>query len=54
MKHQYNVVDMFCGAGGESTGIMQAAAAQDMKIQLTAINHALSLSRQNKLGTRFP
>ncbi len=39
MKHTYSVVDMFCGAGGESTGIMQAAAAQDIKIQLTAINH---------------
>jgi site-specific DNA-cytosine methylase len=26
MKKIFNVVDMFCGAGGESTGIMQAAA----------------------------
>lgn len=39
MKQIYNVVDMFCGAGGESTGIMQAAATRGMKIQLTAINH---------------
>jgi DNA (cytosine-5)-methyltransferase 1 len=30
---------MFCGAGGESTGIYQAAAERDMKIRLTAINH---------------
>ena len=39
MKRTFEVVDMFCGAGGESTGIMQAAAARDMKIHLTAINH---------------
>jgi DNA (cytosine-5)-methyltransferase 1 len=39
MKKTYNVVDMFCGAGGESTGIMQAALEQDMKVNLLAINH---------------
>jgi DNA (cytosine-5)-methyltransferase 1 len=39
MKKTYNVVDMFCGAGGESTGITQAALAMDMKVNLTAINH---------------
>jgi DNA (cytosine-5)-methyltransferase 1 len=39
MKKNYNVVDMFCGAGGESTGIMQAAQEQDMKVNLLAINH---------------
>ncbi len=39
MKQLYNVVDMFCGAGGESTGIIQAAAAMDIRIHLTAINH---------------
>jgi DNA (cytosine-5)-methyltransferase 1 len=39
MKKTFEVVDMFCGAGGESTGIFQAAIAQDMKIHLTAINH---------------
>jgi len=39
MKKTFNVVDMFCGAGGESTGIMQAALAQDMKVNLYAINH---------------
>jgi len=39
MKKNYQVVDMFCGAGGESTGIMQAAEAQDMKVDLLAINH---------------
>ena len=39
MKKTYNVVDMFCGAGGESTGIMQAALEMDMKVNLLAINH---------------
>ena len=39
MKKTFEVVDMFCGAGGESTGIVQAAAARDMNIHLTAINH---------------
>lgn len=39
MKKTYNVVDMFCGAGGESTGIIQAAQELDIKINLFAINH---------------
>ena len=39
MKKTFEVVDMFCGAGGESTGIMQAAMEQDMKVNLLAINH---------------
>ena len=39
MRKTYNVVDMFCGAGGESTGIMQAIMEQDIKINLFAINH---------------
>jgi DNA (cytosine-5)-methyltransferase 1 len=39
VKHTYNVIDMFCGAGGESTGIMQAAEQQGLNVSLTAINH---------------
>jgi DNA (cytosine-5)-methyltransferase 1 len=39
MKKTFEVVDMFCGAGGESTGILQSAAERGMKIHLTAINH---------------
>jgi DNA (cytosine-5)-methyltransferase 1 len=39
MKETFEVVDMFCGAGGESTGIFQAATGHDMQIHLTAINH---------------
>jgi DNA (cytosine-5)-methyltransferase 1 len=39
VKKNFIVVDMFCGAGGESTGIMQAAQERGMKVSLTAINH---------------
>jgi DNA (cytosine-5)-methyltransferase 1 len=39
MKKEFVVVDMFCGAGGESTGIMQAAQERNMRVSLTAINH---------------
>ncbi|MDR2509880.1 MAG: DNA cytosine methyltransferase [Spirochaetaceae bacterium] len=39
MKKIFTVVDMFCGAGGESTGIMQAAREKDLNVRLTAINH---------------
>jgi len=39
LKKTFNVVDLFCGAGGESTGIMQAAIERDIKVNLFAINH---------------
>jgi len=39
VKKLFTIVDMFCGAGGESTGIMQAAQEQDMDVSLFAINH---------------
>ncbi|MCL2473099.1 MAG: DNA cytosine methyltransferase [Treponema sp.] len=39
MSKTYNVADLFCGAGGESTGIMQAAEMTGMKVNLLAINH---------------
>jgi DNA (cytosine-5)-methyltransferase 1 len=32
-------IDMFCGAGGESTGLMQATAELGYKTELFAINH---------------
>jgi DNA (cytosine-5)-methyltransferase 1 len=38
MKHK-TVIDMFSGAGGESTGIFQACEESGMKIKLSAINH---------------
>ena len=34
-----NVIDMFCGGGGESTGIFDAAKQYDFKINMSAINH---------------
>jgi site-specific DNA-cytosine methylase len=31
--------DLFCGAGGASTGLMRAAAALGVKVDLLAVNH---------------
>ena len=39
MKKTFNVVDMFCGAGGESTGIINAAMELGVRVNLLAINH---------------
>lgn len=33
------VVDMFCGAGGSSTGFARAAEAHGVELELTAVNH---------------
>jgi DNA (cytosine-5)-methyltransferase 1 len=33
------VADLFCGAGGTSTGVKLAAAAADVRVELTAVNH---------------
>jgi len=33
------IVDLFCGAGGTSTGLIQAAGAAGKKVRLTAIDH---------------
>ena len=38
-KKIITAVDLFCGAGGTSTGLMQAAASVGKKVNLTAINH---------------
>ena len=37
MKH--HIVDLFCGAGGVSTAILQAAKALQTPVKLTAVNH---------------
>ncbi|MBE3039276.1 MAG: DNA cytosine methyltransferase [Chloroflexi bacterium] len=34
-----NVADLFCGGGGETTGIVQAARQAGLKIDLAAVNH---------------
>jgi hypothetical protein len=39
VKKTFEMMDMFCGAGCESTRMDQAAEEWDMKIRLTAINH---------------
>lgn len=39
MKNTFKAVDLFCGAGGTSTGLIQAAAAHGKNVELTAINH---------------
>lgn len=35
----FSVADLFCGAGGESTGIVEAARAAGHEIDLLAVNH---------------
>ena len=39
MRKELHVVDMFCGGGGESTGLFAAAERNGLKIRLSAINH---------------
>lgn len=39
MRKTYTAVDLFCGAGGESEGLKQAAEKQEMSLVLTAVNH---------------
>lgn len=34
-----NIIDMFCGGGGESTGLIQAAHEYDFDVNISAINH---------------
>lgn len=33
------IADLFCGGGGETTGIVQAAAAAGLRLDLAAVNH---------------
>lgn len=39
MTRKIVAVDMFCGAGGTSTGLAQACEQLGLKVELTAINH---------------
>lgn len=34
-----NIVDMFCGGGGESTGLIEAAHDWNFDVNMSAINH---------------
>ena len=36
---ELNIVDMFCGGGGESTGLIEAAHDYNFDINMSAINH---------------
>jgi DNA (cytosine-5)-methyltransferase 1 len=48
-------VDLFCGAGGTSTGLMAAARHLDLDVKLTAINHwdvAIETHSRNHPGAR--
>ena len=37
--NKLNIVDMFCGGGGESTGLIEAAHDYNFDINMSAINH---------------
>lgn len=39
MVKPFRAADLFCGAGGTSTGLIQACAAADVPVELTAVNH---------------
>lgn len=39
MKDKVNIVDMFCGGGGESTGLISAAHEYGFDVNMSAINH---------------
>lgn len=49
------IADLFCGGGGETTGIVQAAAAAGLRLDLAAVNHwqvAIETHRLNHPGAR--
>lgn len=55
MKKIIKAVDLFCGAGGESTGLHQAIAHLGLELQLLAINHwdiAIETHTANHPGTK--
>lgn len=37
--NKLNIVDMFCGGGGESTGLIEAAHDYNFDVNMSAINH---------------
>jgi len=44
------VADLFCGGGGETGGILDAAAAAGLRLDLAAVNHwqvAIETHRMN-------
>ena len=39
MKKRLHAADLFCGAGGTSTGLLQACERMERRVELTAVNH---------------
>lgn len=39
MRKKFHAADLFCGAGGTSTGLIQAADLAGRRVELTAVNH---------------
>lgn len=39
MKATLHAADLFCGAGGSSTGLARACASADVRLELLAVNH---------------
>lgn len=37
--YKLNIVDIFCGGGGESTGLIEAAHDYNFDVNMSAINH---------------
>ena len=55
MAKPFHAIDLFCGAGGTSTGLGMAAAENKMDVQLTAVNHwdiAIKTHTLNHPGVR--
>ena len=51
----FKAADLYCGAGGTSTGLVDAAAALGLSVELTAINHwdvAVATHTLNHPGAR--
>src|SRR5688500_13429998 len=49
------VADLFCGAGGASTGLLQAADSRGLSVDLVAVNHwpiAVQTHTQNHPSAR--
>lgn len=55
MAHRITACDLFCGAGGTSTGLQQACESSGAQLDLTAINHdpmAIETHSANHPGAR--
>lgn len=54
-KRKLKAADLFCGAGGTSTGLVEACAELGYQVELTAINHwdvAVATHTENHPGAR--